>query len=62
MSPELILLSLVFLVVYFFPTIVANLREANKTAAIFILNLFAGWTLIGWVGSLVWAVAADKKD
>jgi hypothetical protein len=31
----------------------------NK-GAIFVLNLFLGWTLIGWVVALVWAVSEDK--
>ncbi|WP_174299560.1 superinfection immunity protein [Caulobacter sp. S45] len=40
---------------YFVPTIVAFRRKDRQRTAIFILNLFLGWTLIGWVGALVWA-------
>ena len=29
--------------------------EEGKRNAIGILNLFAGWTAIGWIGALVWA-------
>lgn len=43
---------------YIFPTIVAGSRGHHNTAAIFILNLFLGWTLLGWVGALVWAATA----
>ena len=28
--------------------------------AIFVLNLFLGWTLLGWVGALVWAATAVR--
>lgn len=42
--------------VYFVPTIVAKVRNHHNTMAIFLLNLFLGWILIGWVAALVWAV------
>jgi len=31
----------------------------KKRLAISLLNLFLGWTFVGWVAALVWAV---KKD
>lgn len=41
--------------VYFVPSIVAwNKRHANTTGII-ILNVLLGWTLIGWVGALLWS-------
>ena len=45
---------------YFLPTIVMFFRHLPDRicAGIFLLNLFAGWTMIGWVGALVWAAAA----
>lgn len=45
-----------FIVIYFLPSIVASRRQHNNFIAIFILNLFLGFTLLGWVGALVWAV------
>jgi hypothetical protein len=44
---------------YFLPTILAFARNKRDTAAILLLNLFLGWTMIGWVVALVWAVKAD---
>jgi hypothetical protein len=44
--------------VYFLPTIAAR-RKANF-GAIFALNLLLGWTLIGWVVALVWAMTVDN--
>jgi uncharacterized RDD family membrane protein YckC len=52
---------IVLLLVYFFPTIVAILRGAKKQAGIVIINLILGWTLLGWVIALVWAVSAETK-
>lgn len=40
---------------YFYPTICAA-GEHPKTTPIFALNLLAGWTLIGWIGALIWAL------
>lgn len=51
------LLALIVIAVYFIPAIVAVSRGCRHSAGIFILDLFLGWTLIGWVGALVWAVS-----
>ena len=44
-----------FLVSYFLPAIVAGLRRHYNAGAILCLNLFLGWTMLGWVVALVWA-------
>jgi len=46
-------------VMYFLPSIVALARSKRDIAAIVLLNLFLGWTIIGWVVALVWAVKTD---
>ena len=46
-------------VMYFLPSIVALARNKRDITAIMLLNLFLGWTLIGWVVALVWAVKTD---
>ena len=40
---------------YFTPALVAKARRKENVIAISVLNLFLGWTVIGWVGALVWA-------
>jgi hypothetical protein len=45
---------------YFFPAIVAACRHHWNQNAIFMLNLFLGWTFIGWVVALVWACTNDR--
>jgi len=40
------------LALYFLPGIVAHGRDLKNTTAIFLLNLFLGWTLVGWVVAL----------
>ena len=44
--------------VYFLPALTAVLRNHKDNAAVFVINLFAGWTLIGWIVAMVWAVKA----
>lgn len=50
---------LIYLALYFLPTIVAFLRKHKNTLAIFLLNFLTGFTLIGWVIALIWAVKRD---
>ena len=47
------------LLFYFLPTVI-GWRKRNVTA-IFILNLFLGWTFIGWIVALVWACTQDNQ-
>jgi ABC-type amino acid transport system permease subunit len=58
----LILIFFVSLFVYFLPSIIAIARHKKQYIAIFLLNLFTGWTFIGWVGSLIWSVMKEKID
>ena len=51
------ILLLIVLALYFVPTFVAGNRQHANVSAIFFLNLLLGWTLIGWVGALVWALS-----
>jgi hypothetical protein len=57
---ELVIVAIV-LAVYFFPLLYAATEGRPNTAAIGVLNLFLGWTFIGWVVALVWAVTQPKK-
>ncbi len=47
-----------FFLVYFFPYIVASNRHHRQAEAIFVLTLLLGWTLVGWVAALCWALTA----
>lgn len=47
---------------YFLPAIVASIRRHRNQDAIFVVNLFFGWTLVGWVVALAWSATADIKE
>ena len=54
-----IIAFIISLAVYFLPTIIAAVRKKRNILATFLLNLFLGWTFIGWVVALVWAVTKN---
>ena len=43
------------------PILVAGMRSAKNFGWIFAINLFLGWTLVGWVVALIWAFRDDPK-
>lgn len=45
---------------YFAPTITAAKREHPNKNSIIALNVLLGWTVLGWVASLVWAYSAKS--
>jgi Superinfection immunity protein len=47
------------LAMYFLPTIIAVARNKRDTTAIFLLNFFLGWSIVGWFVALIWAVKHD---
>lgn len=47
---------------YFVPTICASSRDVAKSTGIIVLNIFLGWTVVGWVIALVWAVSGETKQ
>src|SRR5579871_4517292 len=53
----LTMIALIFL--YFLPSFLA--RDRRNFAAIFVFNFFLGWTFIGWIIALIWAVTAEPQ-
>jgi uncharacterized membrane protein YqaE (UPF0057 family) len=50
-----IFMVLIALFAYFLPTVVAEARGHQNSGVIFLINLLLGWTILGWIGALVWA-------
>jgi hypothetical protein len=46
-------------VMYFLPSLIALARNKRDITAIVLLNFFLGWTMIGWIVALIWAVKTD---
>ena len=56
-------MSLLFLtiaiIVYFIPSFVAHHKP--HSGSVFVINLFAGWTVIGWIIALVWSCCGKDR-
>lgn len=50
---------LFLIAMYWLPTLIALVRQAPSALGIAMLNFFFGWTVIGWIVALVWALAAN---
>jgi len=44
---------------YFLPSIIALAKSKRDLLAIFLLNFFLGWSVIGWFVALIWAARND---
>jgi hypothetical protein len=47
--------------IYLAPLIIAVVRDHHRLPWIGLLNFAAGWTVIGWVGALMWSVTAVRQ-
>ena len=51
-----------FLIAYFVPFFIALGRKHRFSVAIGLLNVFLGWTVLGWLAAMIWAVNKDVRD
>ena len=58
-----LMILMILLIIYFLPALIACAHLHTKTASITIINIFLGWTLLGWVLALSWAFSEKNvKD
>ncbi|HEV2620196.1 MAG TPA: superinfection immunity protein, partial [Acidobacteriaceae bacterium] len=43
--------------IYWLPSIVALAGHSNRRVGVMMVNFLFGWTIIGWLGALTWAIA-----
>ncbi|KJK59256.1 membrane protein [Saccharothrix sp. ST-888] len=53
---------IVGLVMYFVPTVIAFLRGTRNKGAVLVVNLFLGWTFIGWVVALAMSFGGARSQ
>ena len=51
----LAVLCIIGFIAYWVPTLAANSNRHRNRTAIAMINLFLGWTVIGWAIALAWA-------
>ena len=54
----LLVLIVVGIALYFLPTFIAHQRHHHQFTSILVLNIFLGWTFIGWVVCLAMSLSA----
>ncbi len=57
-----LLFIIILAVVYFAPGMIASRRQHHNKGTIWVLNLFFGWTLLGWVLVFIWACTPVRKE
>jgi len=62
MGEWLLLLGPLFLAAYFIPFFIATGRKHQFSTAIGLINLLLGWTGIGWLAAIIWAVNRDVRE
>lgn len=56
LAEQSLITLLIALSLYGLPSLVAWQRSHHNLPAILLVNLLLGWTVLGWIGALVWAV------
>ena len=56
------ILVAILLILYFLPSFIGYSRRHPSCHAILALNILLGWTLLGWVVAIVWALKSHKSQ
>ena len=56
------LLGLLGLLFYLVPGMTANGLRVRKESLVWVINVFLGWTILGWVAALALAVALPREE
>ena len=60
-TDQAVILIASFWLVYFLPTVFAMARRHRSVLAIALLNTVLGWTLVGWIASMVWTLFFGRR-
>ena len=52
----------ILVLIYFLPSTIANGRGHPRRETITFINIFFGWTVIGWLVALIWAQRDSFSD
>lgn len=50
------------IVIYLLPSIIAEARGHMNKNSICVINLFFGWTIVGWVLCLAWSLSGNTRS
>jgi Superinfection immunity protein len=52
--------GLVSLALYLLPTIIVVSRRKKNVLGPILVNVLLGWTVVGWIAALIWALTVDE--
>ena len=52
---------LLIAIIYMLPTLISYARDIPPRRLITVINIVAGWTLIGWIVCFLWALLAESE-
>ena len=61
MDGAVIALLILIAVFYFLPAVIGAWRDVKNLGMIFLINFVFGWTVLGWLAALIWAVVEQPK-
>ena len=56
------LIILIGVLIYFAPSVIAMIRNHDQKSKIVLINMFLGWTAVGWIGTFIWAIFFNKDE
>jgi hypothetical protein len=54
--------AIILVIFYFAPLLVARSRKHKSYHAIALVNVFLGWTVIGWLWAAIWAHTGNTSE
>jgi len=55
--------ALILILIYLLPSFIAVASKKREALAVILLNVLFGWTILGWIVTLVWALMlCAEKD
>lgn len=62
MHETIFIIAIAGVSLYLLPTVIATAFGVKRLADIFGANLIIGWTVIGWVATLVWVISEWRRS
>ncbi|MFZ1938920.1 MAG: superinfection immunity protein [Terracidiphilus sp.] len=62
MAPVTLMLFVLAVLVYLLPTGFAMYRHCKATVWIGLVNVFLGWTILGWAAAMGWAASGQTRE
>lgn len=56
-----VLFVVLLFIIYFLPAFIAGYRTHKDHTNILLVNMFFGWSFVGWIVVLIWALSKENR-